>query len=125
MSAIFGVVGTDERPWAAGDLDGLAGPLAGLGREGGGRWAGSAGRCGVAVGAALRHSTPEDRVDSQPARSGDGSVIVVGDVRLDNRSDLASTLGLADAAAVPDSAFVLAAYERWGDDMLERLIGEF
>lgn len=125
MSAIFGVVGTDGRPWAADDLDGVAGALAGLGPDGGGRWAGTAGRCGVAVGAALRHSSPEDRADSQPAQSAAGSVIAVGDVRLDNRSDLAPVLGLADAPTVPDSAFVLAGYERWGDEVLERLIGEF
>jgi asparagine synthase (glutamine-hydrolysing) len=46
-------------------------------------------------------------------------------MRLDNRSELAGALGLADASTVPDSAFVLAGYERWGHGVLERLIGEF
>ncbi len=58
MSAICGVIGQDGRPWSAADLDGVMHTLAPLGRHGGGRWAGTAGRCGVVVGAALRHSTP-------------------------------------------------------------------
>jgi asparagine synthase (glutamine-hydrolysing) len=125
VSAICGVVGLDGRPWAAGDLGGVMSTLGPLGRDGGGSWAGTAGGCGVAVAAALRHATPEDTVDRQPAESADGSLVLVADLRLDNRDELAGALSLADAPTVPDSAFVLAAYERWGDDALDRLQGEF
>jgi asparagine synthase (glutamine-hydrolysing) len=103
----------------------MLGVLAPLGPDGVGRWAGTAGRCGVAVAAAVRHRTPEDRAEAQPAESADGSIVVVGDLRIDNRDELAGALGLADAPAVPDSAFVLAAYERWGRDLPSRLLGDF
>ncbi len=99
--------------------------LAPLGRDGGGAWAGMAGRCGVAVAARLRHATPEDTIDSQPARSASGKLILVGDLRVDNRADLAPALRLRDSPSVPDSAFVLAAYERWGEALPDRILGEF
>ncbi|MEA2427864.1 MAG: hypothetical protein QOF37_1492 [Thermoleophilaceae bacterium] len=96
-----------------------------LGPDGEGTWAGTAGRCGVAVAAALRHAVPEDRADAQPRRSADGSLVFAGDVRIDNRPEIAGALGLADEARVPDSAFVIAGYERWGDAVLDRVLGEF
>jgi len=120
-----GVVGLDGRPWSEADLAGVMGALAVHGRDGGGVWAGTAGRMGVAVAAALRHATPEDFADRQPARSRDGSLVLAGDLRLDNRDELAGVLGLADDPSVPDSAFVLAGYERWGDAVPDRIIGEF
>jgi asparagine synthase (glutamine-hydrolysing) len=126
MSAICGVIGVDGKPWTAADLDGVMRELSPLGRDGGGSWAGTTGRCGVVVAAALRHSTPEDAADRQPAQNGDGSIILVGDIRVDNRSDLAAALPLEDNRSTPDSAFVLAAYERWGAKrFLDRVIGEF
>ncbi len=77
------------------------------------------------VGARLRLSTPEDEADQQPARSRDGRLVLVGDLRIDNRAELAPTLGLRDELPVPDSAFVLAAYERWTDAFLDHVVGEF
>ena len=125
MSAICGVVSTDGRPLDPAELDGMMEALDPLGPDGNGRWAGTVGRCGVAIGAALRHSTPEDEADQQPAQSPDGSLVLVGDLRVDNREDLAGFLGLQDNRSTSDSAFLLAAYERWGRSMLERIIGEF
>lgn len=125
MSAICGVVGSDGRAWTDADLGGILRVLAPLGRDAGGSWSGTAGPCVVALAAALRHSTPEDVADSQPAESRDGSLVLVADLRLDNRDELAAPLGLTDRKSVPDSAFVLAAYERWGKAMLERIVGEF
>src|SRR3977135_958312 len=105
MSAICGVVGLDGRPTSEADLDGVVRVLTPLGRDGGGRWAGTAGRCGVAVAAALRRSTPEDAADRQRAVGQGGSVVMVGALRVDNRVELAARLELADDGSVPDSAF--------------------
>lgn len=46
------------------------------------------------------------------------------DGRLDNRDDLTEALGIS-GNGVPDSAVVLAALERWGDDSIARLVGPF
>ena len=125
MSAICGVVGLDGRPWSEADLGGVVRTLTPLGPNGGGGWSGTAGGCGVAMAAVLRWSTPEDSADRQPALRADGSLVLVGDLRVDNRAELAPRLGLSDDTSVPDSAFVLAAYERWGDALPDRVIGEF
>jgi asparagine synthase (glutamine-hydrolysing) len=47
-----------------------------------------------------------------------------GPIRLDNRRELAATLGLTETAS-SDHALVLAAYRRWGDRCPERLEGDF
>jgi asparagine synthase (glutamine-hydrolysing) len=125
VSAICGVIGLDGRPWSRADLAGMRAVAGLLARDGGDGWAGMAGRSGVAVAAALRHSTPEDAADRQPAQNRDGSLVLVGDLRVDNRAELSALLGLEDVRSAPDSAFVLAAYERWGHAFLERLYGEF
>jgi asparagine synthase (glutamine-hydrolysing) len=125
VSAICGVVGRDGRPWDVTDLDAMVRELAPLGSDGGGSWAGTTGRCGLAVAAALRHSTPEDAAERQPARGADDSIVLVADLRIDNRAELAGLLRLTDDSSIPDSAFLLASYHRWGEAMLGRIVGEF
>src|SRR4051812_16333320 len=118
MSAICGVIRAGGRSGSDADLAGVMGALAPLGPDGGGTWAGAAGSLGVAVGAALRRRMPEDALDDQPARDGD-DLVLVGDVRLDNRSELGFAVG------GPDSAVLIAAYRRWGEAMLDRLCGSY
>jgi asparagine synthase (glutamine-hydrolysing) len=125
VSAICGAIGTDGRPFGAADLAGVLEALAPHGRDSGGAWSGGAGRLGVAVAARLRHATPEDRSDDQPRRSPDGSLVLAGDLRLDNRPELCAALALADTPALADSEIVLAAYARFGAAALERIVGDF
>jgi asparagine synthase (glutamine-hydrolysing) len=125
MSAICGVVGVDGRPWSSRDLAPVAAFLEPFGPDGGGAWDGTCGRCGVALAASLRHATPEDAGEAQPASTGDGSLVLVGDLRVDNRAELTATLGLPNETTLPDSAIVLAGYERWGAGVLDHLVGDF
>ena len=48
----------------------------------------------------------------------------VGDLRLDNRDDLRAALG-GGRQLDSDIAILLAAYERWGEQTAEKLIGDF
>src|SRR5688500_5741832 len=61
---------------------------------------------GLAVAARLCPLLPEDSNDRQPLSGGDGRFLLVADVRLDNRSELAAALGAdpAEAARLADSA---------------------
>ncbi|MGD8277992.1 MAG: asparagine synthase-related protein [Gemmatimonadota bacterium] len=81
----------------------------------------------VALGCRVAAVTPEDAFEHQPLRSADGACTLVADARIDNRTELAGALGIrgVDAARMPDSAFVLAAYEAWGDDCPRHLDGDF
>jgi len=80
---------------------------------------------GVGVGHLLLPVTYEDAYDAQPVRSRDGSRTLVADLRLDNREDLAAELGLGAIERMADSDLLLKAYERWGADCVEHLIGDY
>ncbi|MCU1354219.1 MAG: asparagine synthase [Acidimicrobiales bacterium] len=125
MSAICGAIGTDGRPFTGRDLSGVLAVLDPLGPDGGGEWSGNVGRCSVALASRVRWKTPEDRAEVQPLVSADGAMVVVADARIDNRRELHHALGVPDRVDVPDSAFILAAYERWGEGMLHRIVGVF
>lgn len=97
--------------------------LAMHGPDGGGVW--SEGHVGL--GQRLMCFTPEDRLERQPLRGGEGNYTLVLDGRVDNRPELAEALGIsaAEAREMPDSAFILRAYEKWGAECCGRLIGDF
>jgi asparagine synthase (glutamine-hydrolysing) len=79
----------------------------------------------IALGSNLSSSLPEDRFDLQPIWDTDRYACMVADVRLDNRADLARELGLTHPEELADSAFLMAAWLRWGAGCLDRLIGGF
>lgn len=81
----------------------------------------------LALGRALFRLLPEDQADRQPLSGRGGGLALVADLRLDNRGELAESLGIppADASALPDSAFLLAAAQRWEAEVPERLLGDF
>jgi asparagine synthase (glutamine-hydrolysing) len=82
---------------------------------------------GLAVAARLYPLLPEDMHDRQPLIGGGGRLLLVADVRLDNRSELAAALGVdpGQAAGLADSGLLLLALERWGEGAVERLLGDF
>jgi asparagine synthase (glutamine-hydrolysing) len=79
---------------------------------------------GITIGKRLHRSLPEDRFGHQVA-IGD-HYVVVGDVRLTERDDLARQLELgASAAEMSDSAIAAAAVERWHEAAFDRIYGAF
>ncbi len=79
----------------------------------------------LAMGRRLWTLLPEDRHDRGPVVSAAG--MLIADVRLDDRTALCDALGVApaDAARLPDAALLMKALERWGEDAVERLYGDF
>jgi asparagine synthase (glutamine-hydrolysing) len=122
LSAIFGLIRLDGSRLGRDALEAMRAALAGWGGDGGGIWtAGS-----VGLGQQLRAVTPEDLAEDQPVASRDGRRVLVSDGRVDNRPELAAELGLPPSARrLPDSAFILAAHERWGADCGRHLSGSF
>lgn len=121
MSAIFGLVRLDGGRLDGRALEAMRTAVAGHGGDGGGIWAGA----GIGLGQQLKAVTPEDLSEDQPVVSHDGLRVLVSDGRVDNRPELSAELGLGSARAVPDSAFILAAYERWGEECARHLVGSF
>jgi asparagine synthase (glutamine-hydrolysing) len=81
----------------------------------------------IALGRRLFATLAEDRHDRGPVTGGGGRWTLVADVRLDNRPELCATLGIEPgrAAILADAAIVMAAVERWEDQAIDRLYGDF
>jgi asparagine synthase (glutamine-hydrolysing) len=67
--------------------------------------------------------TPEDEHEIQPLRFGE--LALTWDGRLDNRAEIAALAGIAHLPRVPDPVIVAHGYERFGEAIFSRLIGEF
>ena len=71
-------------------------------------------------------TTSEAWREVQPARHVSRNVWLTADARIDNRDDLRKELmGRVVHPLETDADFILAAYERWGDDLARHLLGDF
>jgi asparagine synthase (glutamine-hydrolysing) len=68
------------------------------------------------------HASPASCAEKQPLLSPDGTLCLVADLRLDNRTEL---LGELSEQPLGDDSLVLAAYLRWGTSCPEKLLGDF
>ena len=69
------------------------------------------------------HTTEESHREVQPHISQLG-VVITWDGRLDNRKELISELQDSLTALSTDVAIVAAAYEKWGEKCLPKLVGD-
>jgi asparagine synthase (glutamine-hydrolysing) len=121
MSGIAGVLRFDDRPVARHELERVAAALRQYGSD----------RSDIVAGEnfglvhVLMRMTPEDAFDRQPWR-GQGGALISADLRLDNRDDIVARIGAArQAAAWSDARVLLAAWEKFGDDVWPMLRGPF
>ena len=101
----------------------MAGSLEALGRDG---WS-STGTESVRFGHRLMDRGPAGRVPCGAVHHEGPDIFFAGDIRLDNRKDLAAELGLGstEVRIISDSGLVATAYERWGLDCPSHLLGDF
>lgn len=123
MSAVCGILNLDGRPVAPESMDGMLAAMDYWGPDGAAVW-----REGpVAMGHLMLHSTPESVGDKLPRTSASGNLVLTAHARLDNRDELFRNLNIAPPgrAQMPDSALILQAYEKWGQECPEHLIGDW
>ena len=79
----------------------------------------------VAVGLSMTHDLPEDIFDQQPLSN--DRFLLAGDIRIDNRAELAAKLGLASAHSLqmPDSELFFNAWNRWQRKCVDHIVGGF
>ena len=79
----------------------------------------------VGLGHRMLWSTPESLFETMPLVK--GNLAITADARIDNRDELLDSLYFSDRSAekVADSEIILAAYERWGEQCLDKLLGAF
>ena len=121
MGAIFGVLAGGRAAVDSTRIAALEHALAHRGSDVAGCWSGE----DASLGIRLFHTTPESMLETPPKAAGGRGLVIAGDCRIDNREELYRSLG--DLVEVPcaDSALVLAAYERWGGDCVDHLVGDF
>jgi asparagine synthase (glutamine-hydrolysing) len=119
MKLQLGMLNTDGRPVAQADVTRMLGSYS--------RWkAETAGE--AAEGPFLMiyrgdQITMEEEHEIQPWRLGE--LALTWDGRLDNREEIAALSGAAHLTHVPDPVIVALGYERFGEAIFSRLIGEF
>jgi asparagine synthase (glutamine-hydrolysing) len=81
----------------------------------------------VVLGRRLYNLLPEDAFDRQPLAGAGGRYLLVADLRLDNRDELAVELGIGEpeARALPDAALLLRTWERWQEAAFDHLLGDY
>jgi asparagine synthase (glutamine-hydrolysing) len=123
MSAIAGLWRFDGRLDAGESCARMLAAQAIYGPHDGAQWSSGP----VALGRRLTRLLPEDAGDRQPLVGAGGRHVVVADLRLDNRDELAAALAISAerARTLCDAAILLAALERWGDSCVEHLVGDY
>src|SRR5438132_1087961 len=81
----------------------------------------------LCLGRTLFRLVPEDAFDRQPLVSTDRRSALVADVRLDNRAEIASALGIAapDSRELADAELLHRALQHWDAAAIPRLLGDF
>jgi len=122
MSAIAGIWSFDGEISVASACQAMLQALSPYGMDDRAQFAGGS----LAMGRCLLRLLPEDSFDHQPLAGG-AVTALVADVRLDNREELAGTLGLCQEAmaAMADSDLLLAAWQHWREQCVEHLSGAF
>jgi asparagine synthase (glutamine-hydrolysing) len=129
VSAIVGIYALDGQPVDRSDLERMTATLAHRGPDGEGLWAEGP----VGLGHRMLWTTPESLWERLPQGNetsectGAPLLVLTADARIDNREELISRLGLRPhgPGSVRDSDLILAAYERWGENCPEALLGDF
>lgn len=121
MSGVAGLFRRSGESAAAAELDAMVETLARRGPDGRGTWREGA----VGLGHQHLRTTPEARHADFPEVGADGRHVLTMDARVDNRVELCVALGLANAPTLTDGELLLAAYDEWGVDCFERVVGAF
>lgn len=122
MSGICGLFNFDQAPVAETELRAMTTMLERRGPEGTGAWRDGS----LGLGHTLLATTPELVFERQPFKHEETGCVITADVRLDNREELLAAMGLSDQReSIGDAELILMAYLTWGENCLDRLLGDF
>jgi asparagine synthase (glutamine-hydrolysing) len=123
VTAIAGLWRFDGQPDVAADCSRMLASQKIYGPHHGAQWDDGV----VAMGRQLFRMLPEDSADHGPVECRDGQMVMVADVRLDNRDELIAALGLSAEKFrhACDAEILLACLNRWSEAALDRVVGDF
>ena len=74
----------------------------------------------------MLHDTPESLFEKLPGKTDDERLVITWHGRIDNREQLRDKTGyIRPLAETADSDLILAAYDKWGSDCVNYLLGDF
>lgn len=123
MSGIFGMFHADGKPVERTCLDLMNGAMKHRGPDGSGLFTEDM----IGLGHLAAHITPESVYENLPLALCDRGPVITADARIDNRDELFERLGIhgTERERTPDGQLILAAYQAWGEDCPNHLVGEF
>ena len=123
MSGIFGIFNLDKRPVMRECLHHMQNAMRDWGPNGSSIWSQSS----IGLGHLMMFNTPESITETQPLHHSTSQISLTCSARLDNRADLFRKLSVpvAETRNITDSILILMAYEKWGVDCPEHLIGDW
>jgi len=122
VSGICGIINLDGAPLDPAALCRMTATLERRGPDGTNTWQQKA----VALGHTLLATTPEALHERQPLAHAETGCVITADIRLDNRDELRSSLGLTDKSrSIGDAELALLTYLKWGEDCPRHLLGDF
>ncbi|MEM6753927.1 MAG: lasso peptide isopeptide bond-forming cyclase, partial [Cyanobacteria bacterium P01_C01_bin.38] len=123
MSGIVGIRYLDKRPVDSESISKMIDVLAHRGPDGADIWVDGC----VGLGHLMLQTTPESLIEKLPYCNQSGDLAITADARIDNRDELIAALQINNRPAdkIVDSELILAAYEKWGEDCPNHLLGDF
>ena len=81
----------------------------------------------IGLGHGMLWTTPESLTEQLPFTDNTSKLTITADARIDNRAELIPLLDLGgmENDKIADSAVILAAYQKWGEDCPDKLLGDF
>ena len=119
MSAITGIFCRDGRKVKPELIKKVNDSLSHRGPDGSAIWLNGS----VGLGHQMMWTTQESLNEKLPFE--EGGLVITADARIDNRKELSEKLHVKNNEDVSDSYFILKAYEMWGENCPEHLLGDF
>jgi asparagine synthase (glutamine-hydrolysing) len=123
MSGIAGVLVSQNRFDKNAVVSDMLGAISHRGPDAMRSWSGSS----LCLGHCMLFTTPESIFEKLPLVVDEGRLVITADARIDNRQVIASSLGMSECkgSVITDSELILKSYEKWGDDCVRYLVGDF
>lgn len=123
MSAIGVIYNLDGRPAQRAEADSMMNTLSHRGGDGQGLWLDGA----LGMGHLMKWTTLESLQEHLPLFDRESSLAITCDARIDNRDELIAQLKLRGRPTddIADSELILKSYKKWGEDCVQRFIGDF
>ena len=122
MSGIVGIYRPNQQQIYPQDINTMIEAQAHRGPDGSQIWC----EANVGLGHGMLYTTPESLYEELPFTD-TRALTITADARIDNRAELIAQLGLnhLPAEKLADSQIILAAYQEWGEDCPDKLLGDF